>query len=92
MITQDDTRRVASLAMIAVAEGDLPQMTAALAEMVAFAKTVGDFEDDGIGFDGVLDIQNAYREDVVIPSMPREEFLRCVDGGEDGFYLVKRRQ
>lgn len=40
----------------------------------------------------LTDLQNVYREDVVIPSTPRERLLQNAGGGEDGFFLVRRKE
>ena len=43
-------------------------------------------------FDNINNLQNAFREDEVVPSYPRDEILKNVDGGEDGFFPVRKRQ
>lgn len=36
-------------------------------------------------------LKNVFREDTVVPSFPQEEILANVDGGENGYFPVKKR-
>ena len=47
--------------------------------------------EEGRDFDGVTGLKNVFREDTVVPSFPQEEILANVDGGENGYFPVKKR-
>ena len=40
---------------------------------------------------GVTGLKNVFREDTVVPSFPQEEILANADGGENGYFPVKKR-
>ena len=61
-------------------------------EIIAFADTINAAGAAAGEFDNINNLQNAFREDEVVPSYPRDEILKNVDGGEDGFFPVRKRQ
>ena len=62
-----------------------------MAEIIAFADTINSAFEEGRDFDGVTGLKNVFREDTVVPSFPQEEILANVDGGENGYFPVKKR-
>ena len=92
MVTREEILKIAKLAKLSVAEEELDGLTAAMGEIIAFADTIGAAGAASGEFDNIGNLQNAFREDEVIPSYPRDEILKNVNGGEDGFFPVRRRQ
>ncbi len=93
MITRDDIRDIALLSKLFVSEEDLDGLTQEMAKIIEFADTInGASEKQDEDFDNIGGLQNAYREDEVVPSYPQEEILLNVSGGEDGFFPVKKRK
>lgn len=91
MVTREEILKIAKLSKLSVTEEELDGLTAAMGEIIAFADTINAAGAAG-EFDNINNLQNAFREDEVVPSYPRDEILKNVDGGEDGFFPVRKRQ
>ena len=92
MVTRAEILKIAKLSKLSVTEEELDGLTAAMGEIIAFADTINAAGAAAGEFDNINNLQNAFREDEVVPSYPRDEILKNVDGGEDGFFPVRKRQ
>ena len=92
MVTREEILKIAKLSKLSVTEEELDGLTAAMGEIIAFADTINAAGAAAGEFDNINNLQNAFREDEVVPSCPRDEILKNVDGGEDGFFPVRKRQ
>lgn len=92
MVTREEILKIAKLSKLSVTEEELDGLTAAMGEIIAFADTINAAGATAGEFDNINNLQNAFREDEVVPSYPRDEILKNVDGGEDGFFPVRKRQ
>ena len=92
MVTREEILKIAKLSKLSVTEEELDGLTAAMGEIIAFADTINAAGAAAGEFDHINNLQNAFREDEVVPSYPRDEILKNVDGGEDGFFPVRKRQ
>ena len=92
MVTREDVQSIARLAKLSVPEDELDALTGEMAKIISFADTINAAGVQGEEFDSVSGLSNAFREDEVVPSYPREAILRNVDGGEDGFFYVQKRR
>ena len=92
MVTREEILKIAKLSKLSVTEEELDGLTAAMGEIIAFADTINAAGAAAGEFDNINNLQNAFREDEVVPSYPRDEILKNVDGGEDGFFPVHKRQ
>ena len=92
MVTREEILKIAKLSKLSVTEAELDGLTAAMGEIIAFADTINAAGAAAGEFDNINNLQNAFREDEVVPSYPRDEILKNVDGGEDGFFPVRKRQ
>lgn len=92
MVTREEILKIAKLSKLSVTEEEQDGLTAAMGEIIAFADTINAAGAAAGEFDNINNLQNAFREDEVVPSYPRDEILKNVDGGEDGFFPVRKRQ
>ncbi len=92
MVTREDVLKIARLAKLSVPEEELDALTQAMGEIITFADTINAADSSAVEFDNINRLENAFREDEVIPSYPREAILANVDGGEDGFFPVRKKQ
>ena len=92
MVTREEILKIAKLSKLSVTEEELDGLTAAMGEFIALADTINAAGAAAGEFDNINNLQNAFREDEVVPSYPRDEILKNVDGGEDGFFPVRKRQ
>ncbi len=92
MVTREEIQKIARLAKLSVPEEELDGLTAAMGDILSFADTINAAGETTEEFDNINNLQNAFREDTVTPSFDRAEILANVNGGEDGFFPVKKRQ
>lgn len=91
MITEEEILKIARLAKLEVSPESLPRLTQDMAQIIAFADTINAAGDCG-EFDGIQPMENAFREDEVQPLFPREEILKNVGGGVDGYFSACGRE
>ena len=76
MITREDVENIALLSKLFVPEDEMDNLTQSMQEIVSFADTINNADVEGVEFDNINNLSNALREDVVKPSMPKEEILK----------------
>ncbi len=91
MVTKEEILKIANLSKIYVSEDELESLTHDMAQIIAFADTVNAVSAGTQEFEGISGRSNILREDEVVPSYPREEILKNVGGGEDGYFPVKKK-
>lgn len=92
--TESETESTESDTSSYIAEEEADGMTKAMSDIVGFADTINSASEAGVEeFDNINNIQNAFREDVVVLSYDRDEILKNVnDMAEDHFFVRKRAQ
>lgn len=90
MVTREDVLHIARLAKLSVEEDELDALTQDMADIIAFADTIGAAGVPAEEAGPVHGLSNALREDTVVPSYDREDILRNAHGGEDGYFYVRR--
>lgn len=95
MITREDVLKMAKLAKLFVEEDEIESLTRDMAEIIQFADTIRAEAGDTVSPSGETDelegTVNAFHEDEVVESYDRELILQNRDGGEDGYFLVRKR-
>ncbi|HHV60179.1 MAG TPA: Asp-tRNA(Asn)/Glu-tRNA(Gln) amidotransferase subunit GatC [Clostridiaceae bacterium] len=92
MFTKEDLLRVAKLAMIYIEDDELESYAMDVNKLVEFADKIKNVPEDGLeDFDDINDIVNSFNEDEVAESTDRELILRERDGGEDGYFVIRKR-
>ena len=91
VVTKEEIQKIALLSKLTMSDEELEAITKDMAEIIAFADTINAVSDDTDDFDNVNGLANVFREDIVRPSYDRERILQNVNGGEDGCFLVKKR-
>lgn len=93
MVTREDILKIAKLSKLSVEENEIEQLTKDMSEIIGFADTINSaVEDEDVDFDDINDIVNAFHEDVVVDSYDREEILKNRSGGDNGYFMIKRRK
>lgn len=92
MVTREEILKIAKLSKLSVTEEELDGLTAAMGEIIAFADTINAAGAAAGEFDNINNLQNAFREDEVVPSYPRDEILKNVDGRGRRLLPVRKRQ
>lgn len=93
MITREEVLKIAKLAKLSFKEDEIESLTNDMTQIIEFADTINTLvKDEEIeDYDDINQIVNAFHEDEVIESFNRELILKNAEGGEDGYFLVKRR-
>jgi aspartyl/glutamyl-tRNA(Asn/Gln) amidotransferase C subunit len=90
-VTKEEILKIANLSKLWVSEEELESLTHDMGEIIEFANTINSVSDSMEEFDNINNLSNVFRPDEVIPSYPREKILQNVNGGEDGYFPVKKR-
>ncbi len=90
-VTKEEILKIANLSKLWVSEEELESLTHDMGEIIEFANTINSVSDSAEEFDNINNLSNVFRPDEVIPSYPREKILQNVNGGEDGYFPVKKR-
>ncbi|GGL60206.1 Asp-tRNA(Asn)/Glu-tRNA(Gln) amidotransferase subunit GatC [Sporolactobacillus putidus] len=84
-INEEQVRYVANLARLSFDDDAIKKFTTQLDDIIGFAEQLNELDTEGIEpTTHVLDMHNVMRDDVVEPSLPREEALKNAPVQEDG--------
>ena len=88
-ISRRDIEKVALLARLQLTEDELATMTSELAQIVGYVDQLGEVNTEGVEpMAHAVEVTNVFRDDVVTPSLPREEALANAPHHDDRGYLV----
>lgn len=90
-ITREEIENIALLSKLNVTEDEIDALTKEMANIIAFADTINSAKDAGVEFDNINNLSNRFHEDEVKASYPQDEILSNVNGGEDGFFYIKKK-
>lgn len=90
-ITPETITRIAHLARIQLSDAERDAMADELTAIVGFVEQLAAVDVDGVEpTDQVTGLKDVWREDVVTPSLPREQLLANAPEQKDGYFVVKR--
>ncbi|MBC7958443.1 MAG: Asp-tRNA(Asn)/Glu-tRNA(Gln) amidotransferase subunit GatC [Vallitaleaceae bacterium] len=90
-ITKEQVTHVANLARLNLTEEEKEVMTKDMASIISFVDQMNGLDISEIKpTDHIIPINNVFRDDVVKPSMNREELLRNAPEQENGCYSVPK--
>ncbi len=90
-ISSGDVRYVARLARLNVLEGEIETFTLQLNRILAYMDKLNELDTSDVEpTSHVVDVSNAFREDIVRESFPQEVALGSAPEREGGFYRVPR--
>ncbi len=86
-----EVERVAKLARIGLSPEEASRLSVELGQIVGFVEQLAGVDVEGVApTDQVTGLVDVWREDVVVPSLPREELLANAPAQQDGYIVVKR--
>lgn len=89
MLKPDEVRRLARLARLRVAEGDLPSVAVELSKIVSLVDQLSEVSTDGVEpLVHAFDLQNVLAADEVETSLPRDEALQNAPSHDGECFLV----
>ena len=89
MVTKEEIMKIAILSKLSVEEDEIDKLTEDMSEIISFADTINNAADIESDFDNINNLSNAFREDEVVPSLPREGILKNAKDSDDGCFMVK---
>ena len=90
MISKEEVLKIAKLAKLSVADDEIEQLTLDMTRIIDYADAINSAFEDGLEFDNISNITNAFNEDIVVESFDRDEILKNREDGEKGYFLVKK--
>lgn len=90
-ITSDDVRHVARLARITLIDEQVEIFRKQLNDIVEYVEKLNEIETSNIEpTSHIVPLNNIFREDLMIPSLPRQEMLRNAPDSNERFYIVPK--
>jgi len=86
-----EVERIAKLARIGLSPEETSKMSVELGRILQFVEQLSSVDIEGVDpTDQVTGLEDVWREDVVKPSLPREQLLANAPEQKDGYIVVKR--
>lgn len=91
MIQQDDVKHIAKLARLAISEEALPRTTEQVGRILAFFDELNELDTTGVPMTAhPIPVSNAFREDVVRPSLGADKALANAPHREGDYFRVPK--
>ncbi len=91
MVTREEILNLALLSKLHIEEDEIDNLTQEMMNIIKFADTINEYDGEIEEFDNINNLSNVFREDEVVESFPQSEILKNVDGGENGYFPVKKK-
>ncbi|MFA6783124.1 MAG: Asp-tRNA(Asn)/Glu-tRNA(Gln) amidotransferase subunit GatC [Sedimentibacter sp.] len=91
MIKKDEVLKIAKLAKLSVDENEIEQLIEDMSKIIEYADSINNIaETVDVEFDNINNIVNAFNEDIVLDSYDRDEILKNREGGENGYFAIRK--
>ena len=91
MVTKEEILDIALLSKLHIEEDEIDNLTQEMMNIIKFADTINEYDGEIEEFDNINNLSNVFRNDEVVESFPQSEILKNVDGGENGYFPVKKK-
>ncbi|MBZ0155257.1 MAG: Asp-tRNA(Asn)/Glu-tRNA(Gln) amidotransferase subunit GatC [Alphaproteobacteria bacterium] len=90
-INREDVRHIAKLSRLHVSEEEVDTFSGQLSSIIEYIEQLNRLDTTGVEpTSHVLPLQNVMRDDLPLPSLPREEVLRNTPDSTGKFYRVPK--
>ncbi len=90
-VTIKDVEHVAALARLSFSEEEKQKLTAQLNEILRYMEQLNQLDTSNVEpLSPVIELKNVFREDVLRPSVPREEALKNAPAKTEEFFKVPK--
>ena len=90
-VTRDDVEKVAELARLSFSEEEKERLTVQLNRILEYMEQLNRLDTGEVEpTSHVLPVKNVFREDVVVPPLPRDELLANAPSHSTGYFKVPR--
>ena len=90
MISKEEVLKIAKLAKLSVDDDEIDKLTLDMSKIIEYADAINTIFEDEIEFDNINSVSNAFNEDIVLESSDRDEILKNREGGENGYFVVRK--
>ena len=91
MITREEIENIATLSKLFIDENQMDSLLEDMQKIIDFADTINNADESDIEFDGLNNIENAFRADEVKDSLLVKDILKnAKDTGNDHFLVRKK--
>ena len=90
MLSREEMLNIANLSKLYLSEEELEIASKEMDGIINFVNQINSLQTGSEEINNINGLSNAFREDEVVPSLPRKEILKNVDGGKDGFFYLKK--
>jgi aspartyl/glutamyl-tRNA(Asn/Gln) amidotransferase C subunit len=90
MISKEEVLKIAKLAKLSVEDDEIDKLTLDMSSIIEYADAIASAEDEIVEFEKINSIANAFNEDIVLESYERDEILRNREGGENGYFVIRK--
>lgn len=88
-LSMDDVKKVANLSRLALTDEELAGMQTHLGHILDYFEILKDVDTEGVEpMAHAIELNNVFREDVVLESLPREEALSNAPKTDGKYFLV----
>lgn len=91
MITREEIENIAMLSKLSVDEDKIDSLVADMQKIIDFADTINNADESEIDFDGINNLNNAFRVDEVKASLPVADILKNAKDTGDNHFLVRKK-
>ena len=87
--SDDDVRKLAILARLELSDEEVTSIRPQLESIFGFVQTLSKLDTDGVEpMTTALDVDNCWRSDTPVTSLPREDALRNAPSSQGEYFLV----
>ncbi len=92
MVTKEEVLNIAKLSKLYLTSEELEDAFNEMKGIVKFVNQVNEMQNPDEEINHANELFNAFREDEIVPSFPREKILENVEGGKEGFFYLEKSQ
>ena len=90
MISREEVLNLANLSKLYLDESEIVNVQKEVESMIDFVNQINNIEANFESTVAQNGISNAFHSDEIVKSYSREEILKNVNGGKDGFFYIKK--
>lgn len=92
MIKKEEVLNIANLSKLYLTKEELEDASNEMKGIIKFVNQINEFQELNEESNYSNELSNAFREDEIVPSFPREKILENVNGGKEGFFYLEKSQ
>ena len=91
MISREEIENIAILSKLSVDENEIDALIVDMQKIIDFADTINNADDSDNEFDGLNNLENAFRKDEVVESLDVNDVLKNAKYTGNDHFLVRKK-